>query len=789
MESINVVVDDVQNQADVTEDVGTLWDITAEGSTREDDCAPTVTKSETEPPIKNPSIRVQKNHPSELIIGDLNSGVTTRCGANIISLSKYLLSLHIKAYFPSLSQFVQTVAIPSKLFFSTHATSLCRSIHKDFPSIPFSLTMSQSSPSKISSPLSETALGSRAPAVVSDQDVVLNVAPLNSVPANYPVRRKMHARKSTGGSVPETFSVQGREGSAYVHNAIAGIVTRILNEGHEVPGISVPLAQIPASKSDKDDQDAAHKDQENVETNVDETPVAKDVETSEDINVETSGTKDAEIPEHEKAEEVPVAPSKETLNEDPIVPDVVNLDDSIDIADDELISSISHRVKTRKGKQVCDQDFSKTKVTPQKKVTIKKVKEVPAEPSITGSKSSVKKRKERSVSAPEDDVLSDVPDILSKKKIAVKKSSTKVRDVPLDNIYLHYASNAIQWKFVYQRRLALERELANDALDCQEVIQLIKSAGLIKTVSHFSKCYEMLVKEFIVNLSQDCNDGRTDDFHKAYVRRKCIDFSPAVINLYLGRNAEAYPELEVTDNEVCKVITGGKVKKWPVKSKLSASLLHGKYALLHKIGAANWMPTNHTSTIVVGLGKFIYVVGTKTKFDYGTYIFDQTMKHAGTSATKLPIAFPSLICGIILKQHPGILKSKDSICKRESALSFHYKLLQRSDDKTFAGTSQPSKSVNKALLIAELKETCQELANRKQKLEKLIHSLEQSPDDNFAGEKDDDKMDEDKEAEEEAEDVEDSEENGSKEADDETSSSSDDNVDGSSSEASDGCDD
>ncbi|XP_058739999.1 uncharacterized protein LOC131612175 [Vicia villosa] len=255
-------------------------------------------------------------------------------------------------------------------------------------------------------------------------------------------------------------------------------------------------------------------------------------------------------------------------------------------------------------------------------------------------------------------------------------------------------------------------------------MKLIKSAGLLKTVTHFSKCYEMLVKEFIVNLSQDCADGRTEDFHKVYVRRKCIDFSPTVINLYLGRDAEAQPELEVTDNEVCKVITGGKVKKWPIKSKLSASLLNVRYALLHKIGAANWVPTNHTSTIAVGLGRFIYAVGTKTKFDYGTYIFDQTMRHVGTSATKLPIAFPSLICGIILKQHPGILKAKDSVCKRESALSFHYKLLQRSDDMTSAGTSQPSKSVNKTFLIAELKETCKELDNRKMKLEQLIQSLE-----------------------------------------------------------------
>src|SRR4051812_31849231 len=472
-------------------------------------------------------------------------------GASTISLSKSWISLHIKVYFPPLLQVTQTVFIPPKPLLHTHTISLCFYIHHALPSSSSSLTMSQSPSSKKPSPISETASGSRAPNAVSDQDVVLDVVPLNSVPPSDSARshpRKMHARKSTGGSVPETFSVQGREGSSYVHNAIANIVTRILNEGHKVEGISVPLAQMPASDDDQGEHDEVSKDQENVETSAanddrtsadnDETHVVKDVETSADNDktpvvkdVETSEAVNTEgIPEPEKDEEVPAVPTKK--DENPNVHDVVDLDDlddPIDIADDDLISSISNRVKARKGKQVCDQQPLKPQVTPLKTAAKERVKRVSTGPAKSGSKVTMKKRKERSVSVTEDDVLSDVPDIPSKKKIAVTKSSTKVRDVPLDNIYLHYASNAIQWKFVYQRRLALERELANDALECQEIMKLIKDAGLIKTVSHFSKCYEMLVKEFIVNLSQDCGNGTTDDFHKVYVRRKCIDFSPSVI--------------------------------------------------------------------------------------------------------------------------------------------------------------------------------------------------------------------------------------------------------------------
>src|SRR3954469_2435711 len=129
-------------------------------------------------------------------------------GASTISLSKSWISLHIKVYFPPLLQVTQTVSIPPKPLLHTHAISLCFCIHHSLPSLSFSLTMSQSPSSKKSSPISETASGSRASNVVSDQDVVLDVVPLNSVPASDSVRgqpRKMHARKSTGGSVPKRF--------------------------------------------------------------------------------------------------------------------------------------------------------------------------------------------------------------------------------------------------------------------------------------------------------------------------------------------------------------------------------------------------------------------------------------------------------------------------------------------------------------------------------------------------------------------------------------------------------
>lgn len=107
-----------------------------------------------------------------------------------------------------------------------------------------------------------------------------------------------------------------------------------------------------------------------------------------------------------------------------------------------------------------------------------------------------------------------------------------------------------------------------------------------------------------------------------------------------------------------------------------------KYDALHRIEATNWIPTNNTSTIATSLDKFIYIVGTQTKFDFGSYVFEQTLKHASTFVVKMPIVFPSLICTIILSHHHGILINYDAPSKRESLLSLYYRL--------FVGTYVPN---------------------------------------------------------------------------------------------------
>ena len=81
MESINVIIDDRgwNDEEDVLQDIGTsLSDIPTKSNDRSTD--PNLTQEDPEPSQlnKGPSIRIQRDHPKDLIIGDLNKGVATR---------------------------------------------------------------------------------------------------------------------------------------------------------------------------------------------------------------------------------------------------------------------------------------------------------------------------------------------------------------------------------------------------------------------------------------------------------------------------------------------------------------------------------------------------------------------------------------------------------------------------------------------------------------------------------------------------------------------------------------
>ncbi|KAL5165618.1 hypothetical protein HKD37_18G050721 [Glycine soja] len=567
------------------------------------------------------------------------------------------------------------------------------------------------SPKETSSPVSPSVPSSPSSSKTpsNQEQPEFNIQPIQMIPGPGPVPEKLIPKRQQGVKISEnpSFATSPREVDTEMDKKIRSLVNSILKNA------SVPDAD-------------------------------KDVPTSSTPNAEvlSSSSKEKSTEEEDQATEETPAPRAP----EPAPGDLIDLEE---VESDEepivkkLALGIAERLQSRKGK---------TPITRSGRIkTIAQKKSTPITPTTSRwSKVAIpsKKRKEISSSDSDDDVELDVPDIKRAMKSG-KKVPGNVPDAPLDNISFHSIGNVERWKFVYQRRLAVERELGRDALDCKEIMDLIKAAGLLKTVTKLGDCYESLVREFIVNIPSDITNRKSDEYQKVFVRGKCIRFSPAVINKYLGRPTQGVVDIAVSEHQIAKEITAKQVQHWPKKGKLSAGKLSVKYAILHRIGTANWVPTNHTSTVATGLGKFLYAVGTESKFNFGNYIFDQTIKHSESFAVKLPIAFPTVLCGIMLSQHPNILNNIDSVKKRESPLSLHYKLFEGThvlDIVSTSGKAAASGAVSKDDLIAELKDTCKVLeatikanTEKKMELERLIKRLSDNGiDDGEAAEEEED---------------------------------------------------
>ncbi|KAK2369565.1 hypothetical protein QL285_082691 [Trifolium repens] len=319
-------------------------------------------------------------------------------------------------------------------------------------------------------------------------------------------------------------------------------------------------------------------------------------------------------------------------------------------------------------------------------------------------KSQKRKRKPESSSEFEPDVEDDVPDIMSKKRKAASSTS------------FHTEDRGQRWKIVVQRRIATERELSTEALSYKEIITLLEEAKVVKTVMGVGRCYEKLVREFITNLTEECTKEESDDYHKVQLREKNIDFSPTTINKFLGRSVEAESNKILSMDKITEEITSGQAKQWPKKGLLPTSKLTVKYAILNRIDTTNWAPTNHSSGITPNLAKLIYIIGTGKKLDFGKHVFEQTMKHVETNATKLPIAFPSLITEIILSQQPSILLPEEYESRRPPPISFNRKLFGEPHvpdiefkEKEAVETSAPLDKSSQKKVLAEFIQVSKEL--------------------------------------------------------------------------------
>lgn len=181
----------------------------------------------------------------------------------------------------------------------------------------------------------------------------------------------------------------------------------------------------------------------------------------------------------------------------------------------------------------------------------------------------------------------------------------------------------------------------------------------MKTIANMGEFYHSLVREFVVTLVSSINELGCPDFHKVRVRRTCFNFSLKVINTYLNISVAMSDWSAPNISDILLALTGGINKYWPRKGQLSVTMLRVKYAILPKIGLANWTPSSHSSRVSPSLENLLFQLGTGVHVDFETFIYDQIVRHANSITVKPHISFPHLISGLLVSQHLKILTSKD----------------------------------------------------------------------------------------------------------------------------------
>ena len=131
------------------------------------------------------------------------------------------------------------------------------------------------------------------------------------------------------------------------------------------------------------------------------------------------------------------------------------------------------------------------------------------------------------------------------------------------------------------RNFIAERSVDTAFFEKSGIVDLLKEQHLYRSVSDLAPFVTEVVLEFYGNLIKDMFDPHADDYGKAFVREVFFEFTPAVINEYLGRGSIKEAMFIPDYDEIINTLTGGVSTTWGKNKSFPASKLTSKYEYLN----------------------------------------------------------------------------------------------------------------------------------------------------------------------------------------------------------------
>ncbi|VFQ98325.1 unnamed protein product [Cuscuta campestris] len=183
------------------------------------------------------------------------------------------------------------------------------------------------------------------------------------------------------------------------------------------------------------------------------------------------------------------------------------------------------------------------------------------------------------------------------------------------------------------------------------LLSILHSNKLFKSVTLPGSFVKRVIQEFYINLSESCVDVDDPSYHKVFVRGRLYDFSPSVINNFLGTTSNPAITL-IAEETVWNDLTNGLRDYQHGKTKVPSSVLKSSYALLLRIAAFHWLPTTHTNTVPLCMATLLYIIKNHAPLDLERTVFDQVMSFATAKfkKNKNGLPYPLLVYSILRDQ-------------------------------------------------------------------------------------------------------------------------------------------